>query len=281
MRNEVWLGDSFELIKKVPDNSINLEVFSPPYSDRRKSTYGGVKPEDYVDWFLPLSKELLRVLNPRGSFILNIKTQAVDGELSTYVLELVLALKKQGWKWIEEYCWKRDSTPGWWPNRFKNSFEPCYHFAREKHFDMYQDNMRIPLDPTDVIKKASPNERHTSSTGSGFGVNYSNFKGREYKMPSNVIEIPPTKVTYGHPAVYPVALPEWFIKCFTKPGDLILDPFGGSGSTAEACILNDRDYLLFERLPEYYEKIQQRIKDAKNRPEVQLKSSKKLTDFFS
>ena len=88
-----------------PDNSVDLIVTSPPYADRRKNTYGGVHPDKYVEWFLPISKQLQRVLKHRGSLILNIKENVKNFERQTYVLEMIIALKKQGWFWIEEYCW--------------------------------------------------------------------------------------------------------------------------------------------------------------------------------
>jgi len=100
-------GDSKIVLKELEDNSIDLIVTSPPYADRRKQTYGGIKPEKYVDWFLPISKELLRVLKPTGTFILNIKEKAENGERHTYVIELILALRTQGWFWTEEFMWHK------------------------------------------------------------------------------------------------------------------------------------------------------------------------------
>ena len=72
-------------------------VQTPPYADQRKSTYGGIHPVQYVEWFLPISEQLLRVLKPTGTFILNIKEKVVDGERSTYVMELIIAMRKQGY----------------------------------------------------------------------------------------------------------------------------------------------------------------------------------------
>ena len=98
-KTDIILGDSRKVLQNFDTNSIDLIVTSPPYADRRKSTYGGIAPEKYIEWFLPISQELLRVLKPNGTFILNIKEKAENGERSTYVLELILALKKQGWLW--------------------------------------------------------------------------------------------------------------------------------------------------------------------------------------
>jgi len=80
---------------------------SPPYADRRQQSYGGVRHADYCRWFLPIAAQLNRVLKSDGSFILNIKEGVVKGERSTHVAELLLALKKQGWLWTDEYIWHK------------------------------------------------------------------------------------------------------------------------------------------------------------------------------
>ena len=87
--NTIYNEGCLETMKRMEDNSIDLIVTSPPYADRRKSTYGGIHPDEYAKWFLGISSELKRVLSPSGSFILNIKENVVDGERHTYVLELI------------------------------------------------------------------------------------------------------------------------------------------------------------------------------------------------
>jgi len=116
-------GDCLDiLVNDLKPHSVNLIVTSPPYADQRKKNYGGVSPQDYVEWFLPRSELFKTVLTKDGSFVLNIKEKAIKGERHTYVIELILALKKQGWRWVEEYCWhKKNSFPGKWPNRFRDS----------------------------------------------------------------------------------------------------------------------------------------------------------------
>ena len=114
-KTKIFLGDCKDILTQLPDNSIDLIFTSPPYADQRKNTYGGVHPCDYVNWFLPISKDLLRVLKPSGTFVLNIKEKVVQGERSTYVLELILELRKQGWFWTEEFVWhKKNCFPGKW-----------------------------------------------------------------------------------------------------------------------------------------------------------------------
>ncbi len=138
LKSNILLGDCSELLPSLPKDSIDLIVTSPPYADQRKHTYGGIRPDDYVDWFLPISEQLKRVLKPTGSFILNIKERVVNGERHTYVLELIIALRKQGWLWTEEYVWhKKNCYPGKWPNRFRDAWERCLHFTRQKEFAMY------------------------------------------------------------------------------------------------------------------------------------------------
>ena len=124
---EIYCGDSKDILKDVADDSVDLIVTSPPYAEQRKKTYGGILNENYVEWFLPISSELLRVLKPDGTFILNIKENVSSGERSIYVLELILALRKQGWLWTEEFIWhKRNCFPGKWPNRFRDAWEWNY-----------------------------------------------------------------------------------------------------------------------------------------------------------
>ena len=113
LQSTLFLGDSKEELKKLKTDSVDLIVTSPPYADQRKDTYGGVGHNHYVDWFLPISAELFRVLKPTGTFILNIKEKVVEGERSTYVMELILEMRKQGWLWTEEFIWhKKNSYPG-------------------------------------------------------------------------------------------------------------------------------------------------------------------------
>ena len=143
---DIYRDDSAERLKKIPDNSVDLIVTSPPYADQRKKTYGGIHPDRYVEWFLPISAELLRVLKPTGTFILNIKEKVVNGERSIYVMQLILAMRQQGWIWTEEFIWhKKNSYPGKWPNRFRDSWERLLQFNKEKKFNMYQEEVMVPI----------------------------------------------------------------------------------------------------------------------------------------
>ncbi|SKB13052.1 putative Site-specific DNA-methyltransferase (cytosine-N(4)-specific) [Planktothrix sp. PCC 11201] len=105
--NTIILGDCSKVLQQIPSNIADLIVTSPPYADSRKKTYGGINPDDYVQWFLPISLELYRVLKEDGTFIINIKEKVVNGERHNYVIKLILEMQQQGWLWTEEYIWHK------------------------------------------------------------------------------------------------------------------------------------------------------------------------------
>jgi len=256
-------GDCLEILKKYPENFFNLIVTSPPYADSRSKTYGGIKPDDYVEWFLPRAEEFFRVLKPDGTFILNIKEKAVNGERHTYVMELILALRKQGWLWTEEFVWhKKNCFPGKWPNRFRDAWERCLQFNKSKKFNMYQDEVMVPMGDwaKTRLKKLSSTDhtRDESKVNSGFGKNISNWVGRDMAFPTNVLHFATECYNKNHSAVFPKALPEWFIKLFTKENDWVLDPFAGSGTTLEVSQDLMRNSVGIEILPEYCELVNKR-----------------------
>jgi site-specific DNA-methyltransferase (adenine-specific)/site-specific DNA-methyltransferase (cytosine-N4-specific) len=256
-RIDLYQGDCLDVIKTLEDNSIDLIVTSPPYSDQRKSTYGGIHPDKYVEWFLPISAELLRVLKPTGSFVLNIKEKVVNGERHTYVIELILALRKQGWLWTEEYMWhKKNSFPGKWPNRLRDAWERLLHFNKDKKFNMYQDEVKIPIGDWSTKRLANLSEtdktRDESKVGSGFGKKIENWVGKDMVLPDNVMYMATESSNKNHSAAYPEGLPEWFIKLFTQEGDVVLDPFLGSGTTSRVANRLNRHSIGIEMNEEYY-----------------------------
>lgn len=231
----------------------------------QKKTYGGIHPDKYVEWFLPISLELKRVLKPNGSFVLNIKEKATNGERHPYVLELILAMRKQGWLWIEDYIWhKKNCYPGKWPNRFRDAWEHCLHFTKQKIFRMHQEAVMIPVgDWADKrLSKLSQVDlrRDESRSLSGFGKNISNWMGRKMVYPTNVLHLATECSNKNHSAVFLIALPMWFIKLFTKERDIVLDPFIGSGTTALACRELNRVYIGIEIKKEYYDLAEVNIK---------------------
>lgn len=264
----IILGDSKLELKNIEDNSIDLIFTSPPYADQRKNTYGGIHPDEYVEWFLPISEQLLRVLKPRGTFVLNIKEKVVNGERSTYVMELILAMKKQGWLWTEEFIWhKKNSYPGKWPNRFRDSWERLLQFNKNKKFNMYQQEVMVPMGDwaKTRLKNLSDTDkrRDESKVGSGFGKNISNWVNRDRAYPTNVLHLATECNNKNHSAAFPEELPEWFIKLFTKIGDTVLDPFTGSGTTNIVAQRMNRNSIGIEIVPEYYEVVKKSIEPDK------------------
>jgi DNA methylase N-4/N-6 domain protein len=270
---EIFHGDSAEVLKTLPDNTIDLIVTSPPYADQRKSTYGGVTTDQYVEWFLPISAQLLRVLKPTGTFILNIKEKVVNGERSTYVMELILAMRKQGWLWTEEFIWhKKNSYPGKWPNRFRDAWERLLQFNKSKRFAMYQEEVMVPMGDwaKSRLKNLSETDksRDNSKVGSGFGKNISNWIGRDKAYPTNVLHLATECNNKKHSAAFPEELPQWFIKLFTQEGDRVLDPFAGSGTTLFVAERMQRSAIGVEIMDEYYQMIKEQIEETY---QVQLK----------
>jgi site-specific DNA-methyltransferase (adenine-specific)/site-specific DNA-methyltransferase (cytosine-N4-specific) len=261
---DIFLGDSKEQLKLLPDSSVDLIMTSPPYADQRKITYGGIHPDKYVEWFLPISEQLLRVLKPTGTFILNIKEKVVEGERSTYVMELIIAMREQGWLWTEEFIWhKKNSYPGKWPNRFRDSWERLLQFNKAKHFNMYQEEVMVPMGDwaKTRLKKLSDTDkiRDNSKVGSGFGKNISNWVDRDKAYPTNVLHLATECNNKNHSAAFPQELPEWFIKLFTKENDTVLDPFMGSGTTLSVANRMKRNSIGIEIVPEYYEMVRKEL----------------------
>lgn len=264
IKTNIFLGDSKKELKKLADNSIDLIVTSPPYADQRKGTYGGIHPDKYVDWFLPISEQLLRVLKPTGTFVLNIKEKVVEGERSTYVMELILAMRKQGWLWTEEFIWhKKNCYPGKWPNRFRDAWERLLQFNKNKKFHMYQEEVMVPMGDWSKSRLKNLSEtdktRDNSKVGSGFGKNISNWLDRDKAFPSNVLHLATECNNKNHSAAFPEELPEWFIKLFTKQNDVVLDPFMGSGTTLFVANRMKRHSIGIDNVPEYYEMVKKQI----------------------
>ena len=264
MEDRIICGDCEHVLAEFPDNSVDLIFTSPPYADQRVGTYGGIKPDAYVDWFLPKEAQLLRVLKPTGTFVLNIKERVVNGERHTYVIELILRMREQGWLWTEEFIWhKKNSYPGKWPNRFRDAWERLLQFNKQRKFAMYQDAVMVPVGDWADTRLANLSEtdkrRDESRVESGFGKKISNWLGREMVYPDNVLHMATECANRNHSAAFPMDLPTWFINLFTVSGDVVLDPFLGSGTTALAAKQLGRKYVGIDIKQEYCDLAQSRL----------------------
>lgn len=283
----LYLDDCINVLNSLSNDSVDLIVTSPPYSDQRKGTYGGIHPDKYVDWFLPKSEELLRVIKPTGTFILNIKEKVVNGERHTYVIDLIKEMRKQGWLWTEEFIWhKRNCHPGKWPNRFRDAWERLLQFNKSKKFNMYQEAVMVPIGSWAKTRLKNLSEvdkrRDNSRVGSGFGKNISNWVGKDMVYPSNVLHLATESSNKNHSATFPLSLPSWFIKLFTKEEDLVLDPFLGSGTTSISASLLGRNSIGIELLPEYYNIAIKRFKEETNKNHKDISEEiNKIEENFS
>lgn len=267
-KKEILLGDCLELMKNIPDNSIDMVFTSPPYADRRKNTYGGISEDKYLEWFKPIAIEIKRVLKPTGSFFLNIKPHTNKGERSLYVFELVIMLKKElGFLFVEEYCWTKNAFPGSLKGRFKNAFEPIYHFTKNSPNEITFNPVACgtPI-KEESIARTYRKQCGAPKNGSGMtGMNTTNIRNLGLARPSNVINVNNVSNQFSdkqlHPATFPEGLVEFFVKSFTNEGDVVLDLFGGSGTTGIVCKNQNRQFILMEKMPEYYELIKKRVGD--------------------
>ncbi len=267
-KKEILLGDCLELMKNIPDNSIDMVFTSPPYAERRKTTYGGIPENDYVDWFLPIGAEIKRILKPTGSFFLNIKPHTNKGERSLYVYDLVCQLKREtGFMFVEEYCWTKNAFPGSLKGRFKNAFEPVYHFTKGNPNQITFNPIACgtPM-KEESIARTYRKQCGAPKNGSGMtGMNTTNIRNLEFARPSNVINVNNVSNQFSdkqlHPATFPEGLVEFFVKSFTNENDIVLDPFGGSGTTGIVCKNHKRQFILMEKEQKYYDIILKRVAD--------------------
>jgi site-specific DNA-methyltransferase (adenine-specific)/site-specific DNA-methyltransferase (cytosine-N4-specific) len=284
--NKIYNESNLETMARIQDNSIDLVMTSPPYAEARKSTYGGVCADDYVEWFKPIAKEIYRILKPTGSFILNIGDNTIDGETHLYTFELPIVLKRElGFKFIDPLVWhKKNPAPGKFKNRFKDGWEFCYHFSKtlDLKFNPYavatqtkQESLARALRQKDdanaksltgsgfttaagTIKK-NIEKRRERNNNSGVGTIDENFEDLEMALPSNVLHLSGETTNVGHPAPYPTEIPAFFIKAFTDENDIVYDPFFGSGTTGEVCLRTNRKFIGSELKQDYIDIANKRL----------------------
>ena len=276
-----YLGDSLELLRAMPADSMNLVVTSPPYALHFKKAYGNVSKADYVEWFKPFAAEVFRVLKDDGSFVLNIGGSWNQGAptRSLYQYKLLIALVEEiGFHLAQECYWYNPAkmpVPAEWVTvrrvRVKDSVEHVWWLSKTKHPKASNLKVLKPYSP-DMIRLNARGVRETVRP-SGHVINKSWDKMNEGgAIPGNVIEeqLPDDFLKFGnnsandnytlrckeagikiHPARFPSALPAFFIKMLTNEGDVVLDIFAGSntaGATAESL---HRRWLAMELLEEY------------------------------
>lgn len=278
-------GDSREELKAYK-GQVDLIVTSPPYADARSKHYDSIHPDKFVDWFLSFHEPFYEALKPTGSFILNIKDKVVGGVRHRYVWRTIEALCDLGWHSIDDYLWhKTNPMPGFWPTRLRDGWEYCFHLAKSKRPFLNFDASRKPIGDwvESRLAKLGENDssRHNSSNESGFGRDLSKWVGKKTVLPSNVISLALVGKSKGHPAVFPVDLPLFFIKLLCPEGGLVIDPFAGSGTTGIAALSFGRRSVLIDNNAQYYQATIKRLREEAMVQTSELVTQRALFDITS
>jgi DNA modification methylase len=278
-----YLGDALETLQLLPDDSINAVVTSPPYALHFKKEYGNVAKGEYVNWFLLFARQILRILSPDGSFVLNIGGSYNEGAptRSLYHFKLLIALVEEvGFHLAQECFWYNPAKmpmPAEWVTvrriRIRDSVEYVWWLSKTPW---------PKADNRAVLKPYSKDMHRLNTRGvnrtvrpSGHNIKPS-FAGMEAggSIPANVIEseMPSDMLVFGnnaandvytmrckeerskpHPARFPAALPQFFIQLLTEYGDIVLDPFAGSNTTGAVAERLERRWIAVEIAEQYLE----------------------------
>lgn len=290
-RGAMFCGDARHLLAAMPDSSVDLIVTSPPYALHFKKAYGNVDKAAYVEWFLPFATEMFRVLKPTGSFVLNIggSYNAGSPTRSLYHFRLLLMLCDDiGFRLAQECFWYNPAklpAPAEWVNvrrvRIKDSVEYVFWLSKNDFPKADNRNVLVQYSP-DMLRLIEKGYR-AKDRPSGYKITKKFRVNRGGAIPGNVIQgllpeladedgIPENLIERGnnesnsayirrtaeaghkaHPARFPAALPDFFIRFLTDERDLVVDPFAGSNMTGAVAEGLNRRWLSFESLREYAE----------------------------
>jgi site-specific DNA-methyltransferase (adenine-specific) len=325
--DEIVCGDSEDLLKLVPSDSVDLVITSPPYFKQREYDGGGVgnekEPADYIAALMKIFRECVRVIKPTGSIVFNIGDKYEDSSLLLMPYRFAIAATEQcGVTLVNNVTWvKSNPTPRQFKRRLVSSTEPFFHFVKSQSYKYFIDEFLKPIDEPkpngngiigenvgkkyfllieqsaltlkqkEMARSALEEviEEVRNSEIQGFrmkirGIHSEPFGGQDggrkiqldkngftiiriYGNPlkKDVIATPVESLkNCPHPAIYPVKIVEEFIKLLTQKGDIVLDPFVGSGSTAVAAYQSERVYIGFDISEEYCLYAQNRLSSVKH-----------------
>lgn len=261
--------------------TVHIAFTSPPYAQQREyDESSGFKPipaDSYVEWFTPVASNVAQYLASDGSWFVNIKEHAEDGQRVLYVKDLTIAhVREWGWRLVDEFCWPHPSPPGRWPDRFKNGWEPVFHFARSRP-KFRPEAVAVPSDSVPV-----PSSKVGANTSGPNGEywNLSSETTAGLALPSNVVAVSGVEPGTGHTAAFPVGLPRWFIRAYTDPGEVVYDPFVGSGTTLIASHQEGRVGYGMELSPAYVDIVCRRFQELTGVMPVLVESGEPV-DFTS
>jgi site-specific DNA-methyltransferase (adenine-specific) len=245
-------------------NQVDLIVTSPPYADARRNHYDSIHPDKFTEWFLTFNDSFYNSLKPTGSLVINIKDKVVNAVRHRYVWHTIESLCNKNWFSIDDYLWhKTNPMPGFWPTRLRDGWEYCFHLSKIKRPYFNSDAVRKPIGDwvESRLRNLGKNDlnRHNSINASGFGRNISKWVGKQTVLPSNVLSLPLVGKNKGHPAVFPVDLPLFFIKLLCPENGLVVDPFSGSGTTGIAALSLGRSCVLIDNNLKYCQEAIKRL----------------------
>ncbi|HUE87273.1 MAG TPA: site-specific DNA-methyltransferase [Vicinamibacterales bacterium] len=260
------IGDCLPILQQLPDSSIDLVITSPPYD--RHAKYGNGEPYErdwYEGFFLDVTAQLLKKLKPHGSFVLNYRSKRQGHERGTLQYELVFWLREQGFLFCEDFVWGKPSPP---PGRFrrflKDAVEYCFHFAKSPAWQFYPEHCLTPArwDAADRARRrrlAHNYERVNEPSGQGRKRVQA---GPDWVRPSTLLTLEPefSPNPTLHPARFPTALPDFFVRLMTQPGQVVLDPFAGTGTSAIAAENQGRRWVAIEVNPAYAAALPDRLR---------------------
>jgi site-specific DNA-methyltransferase (cytosine-N4-specific) len=269
-----YLGDSLQLISKLPDASVNLFLTSPPFALQRKKEYGNASQSDYVAWLVEFASVAREKLREDGSFVLDLGGAYEKGapSRSLYNFRVLIAFcDKLGFVLAEDFYWHNPSklpSPIEWVNkrklRAKDTVNTVWWFGKTEWPKANVTRVLVPYSSRMKKLLANPEKYYRPKTrpsgheiGAGFG------KANDGAIPSNLLQIPNTESNSaylsgcdivgagGHPARFPEKLPEFFIRFLTDPGDLVVDIFAGSNTTGAVAEREGRKWIAFENRADY------------------------------
>ena len=266
-----YVGDSRDLLAKLPRGSVNLVLTSPPYALEFKKEYGNATKADYVTWLRPFAEQIHRVLADDGSFVLNIggSYNAGSPTRSLYHFKVLLMLCEDlGFRLAQECFWHNPAklpSPAEWVNvrrqRIKDAVEYVWWLSKTDW--PKADNRKVLAPYSADMKRLIDRGYRAKLRPSGHVITQKFQRDHGGSIPSNLIERGNNESNSAyiracaaaglkpHPARFPKALPEFFIKLLTAENDLVLDPFAGSNTTGAVAEDLGRRWLAFELSREY------------------------------
>lgn len=261
-----YAGDAMDLLRALPTRSIDLVVTSPPYALEFQKEYGNASKADYVEWLRPFGQEIRRVLTDEGSFVLNIGGSYNPGHptRSLYHFKVLLMLCEGiGFHLAQECFWHNPAklpSPAEWVNvrrqRIKDAVE--YVFWLSKSEWPKADNRRVLVDYSNDMRRLIERGYKAKVRPSGHVITNKFQRDHGGSIPSNLIERGNNESNSAyikacaaagvkpHPARFPAALPMFFVKLLTEPGDVVVDPFAGSNTSGAVAEDLGRRWLSFE-----------------------------------